>query len=112
MQELPDQYLDPEITRALKFKPVITPTQKQAARERLLSRAAEQAMLSPLAVVQEPSVSLREHMQVIGERTLRVLQILFFDSSMYERARTPSPHFYRYCNPHGRYTVSIIHLSA
>lgn len=52
MQELPDQYLDTEITRTLKFKPVVTPLQKQAARDRLLTRAAEQTMLPPLIMPQ------------------------------------------------------------
>jgi hypothetical protein len=112
MQELPDQYLDAEITRALKFKPVVTPLQKQAARERLLMRAAGQTMLSPLIVAEEQPVSFREHVHVFRDRTLRVLQILLLDSSMYERARCPSPRFYEYYNPHGRYTFTIIHLSA
>lgn len=112
MQELPDQYLDTEITRTLKFKPVVTPLQKQAARDRLLTRAAEQTMLPPLIMPQESSVSLRDQVDLFRERTRRVLQILLFDSSMYERARCPGPRFYEYYNPHGRYTFSIIHLSA
>lgn len=112
MQESPDRYLDAEIIRALKFKPVVTPLQKQAARERLLVRAAEQTMLLPLPVQEEQCLSPRRRAFLLKERAVRVLQILFFDSSMYERAHTPSPRLYQYYNPHGRYSFSIIHLSA
>ena len=112
MQELPDQHLNAEIARALKFRPVVTPLQKQNARDRLLMRAAEQTMLPPLMVVETERIPLRERAQSLGYRTLRILHFLLLDSSMYERARCPSPRLYEFYNAHGRYAYTIIHMSA
>ncbi len=112
MRESPDPHLDAEIARVLKFKPTVTPLQKQNARERLLARAAEQTMLPPLSVEAPLPVTLLERACTLGQSTLRVLHFILLDSSMYERARCPSPRLYEFYNAHGRYTYSIIHMSA
>lgn len=111
MQELPEQQFDAQIARTLKFKTIVTTTQQQSARERLLERAAEQTMLPPLTIEAVEPITLREHADTFCQRTLRVFHFLFTDSSMYERARRP-PRFYEFYNPHGRYAFTIIHLSA
>jgi hypothetical protein len=123
MQESPDPSFDAALMRGMKFRTLVTPSQQQDARERLLALAAEQTMLPPLDAtevslpVQEEvyTVSqrtLRDHAYTVGQHTLRILQLLITDSSMYERARLPSPLFYEYYNPHGRYAYTIIRMSA
>ena len=64
MQELPDRQFDAEITRALKFRAVVTPLQKQNARERLLLRAAENQCLCSDSVISA-------HYRADGGRGLR-----------------------------------------
>lgn len=110
MRESPDQQLDAAVVRSLKFRTLVTASQQQAARERLLRRAAAQTMLPPLQLV-EPRPTLRDHASVIGRCTKRLLDWLITDSSAYERARRPPP-FYQFYNAHGRYAFTIIHVSA
>ncbi|MEP7292321.1 MAG: hypothetical protein ABI835_11085 [Chloroflexota bacterium] len=111
MQELPDQQFDAQIARILKFKPVVTPVQRQTARALLLQRAADQAMLPPLTIAEAEPITFRDHAYTFGQRSLRVFHFLFTDSSMYERARRP-PRFYEFHNAHGRYTFTVLHMSA
>ncbi len=110
MQELREELFDADVARSMRFDSLVTPMQKHAAREQLLLRAAEQAMLSSLALPESRS-PLRDHAYTLGQHTLRFLNLLLIDSSIYERARRP-PRLYQYYNAHGRYAFSIIHMSA
>ncbi len=123
MPELPDPLFDADIARGMKFNTTVTPVQRQNARDRLLALAAEQTMLPPLDTTAAPvpvqaevypvaQRTLRDHAYMVGQHTLRILQFLITDSSMYERARKPSPLLYEYYNPHGRYAYTIIRMSA
>jgi hypothetical protein len=109
MRELPEQRFDAAITRTLKFDTLLPTIQQQSAKERLLRRAVVQTVLPPLAI--ERPATLRDHASVIGQRTLRLLNLLIMDSSAYERARRP-PLFYQFYNAHGRYAFTIINMSA
>jgi hypothetical protein len=101
---------DATITRTLRFATLVAPRQHESAREALMLRAATQSMLPPLQADEE-SATLRDRASVIGQQTLRLLNILLVDSSVYERARRP-PRFHKYYNVHGRYAFTIIHMSA
>lgn len=123
MQESPDPSFNAAVSRGLKFQTLVTPSQQQNARERLLARAAEQTMLPPVEATEMftplqqeiypvAQRSLRDHATLVGQHTLRFLQLLITDSSMYERARSPLPRFYQYYNAHERYAYTIIRMSA
>ena len=110
MPELRDKQLDADIARSLRFDTLVPPQRQQAARERLLKSAAEQAVLPPLAAPVAHS-GLRDHAQTLGQSTLRLLNFILVDSSIYERARRP-PRLYEHYNTHGRYALSVIHMLA
>lgn len=112
MRESPDTQLEADIARALRFSPTVTRVQQLNARERLLERAAEQAMLPPLMAEEaEPLPSLRDHAAILGQSTLRVIQFLFLDSSMYERARQ-LPHFHTLHHSYSRHSMAMLRMSA
>ncbi len=107
-----DQHLDADLRRALKFSAQVTPQQHQAARERLLRRAAVEQM--PLEVVAPPQLSyaaLREHAETLRQYAVGFMNFLFVDTGAYERARRLPAH-YRHYNVHGRYAFTVIHMSA
>lgn len=110
MQEFLDQQFDAEAGRRLKYGVRVSAQQQHSAKERLLRRAATQAVLPPLEIVEERA-TLRGHVTAFSQRTLRVLNWLLLDSRMYERARRP-PRHYEFYNVHGRYQFTIIHMSA
>ena len=110
MQELRDKLFDADIVRTLRFDTVVTPAQRQYAKRELLRLAAEQTMLPPLTVSEERA-GFRSHAYTLGQHTLRFLQLLLVDASVYERARRP-PRHYQYYNAHGRYAYTIIRMSA
>ncbi len=110
MQELREEQLDADITRSLRFDTLVPPARQQAAKELLLSRAAEQPMLPPLPAV-TASPGLRDHAQTISHGTRRLLSLLIVDSSIYERARR-QPRLYQHYNAHSRYAFTVIHMLA
>ncbi len=110
MQELRDKQLDADVARSLRFDTLVPPLRQQVAKELLLKRAAEQTMLLPLAAPAAHS-GLRDHAYTLSQGTLRLLNLLIVDSSIYERARRP-PRLYQHYNTHGRYALSIIHVLA
>jgi len=113
MPELPDQHLEADITRTLKFNTLVTPNQRENARARLLRTAAEQSILPPVKAVEPAPVSipLRDHAQMLRQQIARLWNFLLVDSTCYERARRP-PSFFQYYNVHGRGAFTIIHVSA
>ncbi len=110
MPELRDKQLDADIARSLRFETLVPPLRQQVAREQLLKRAAEQAVLPPLAAPAARS-GLRDHAQTLSQGTLLLLNLLLVNSSIYERARRP-PRLYEHYNAHGRYAIGIIHMLA
>ena len=113
MPELPDQQIDADIARTLKFNTLVRPNQQQNARERLLRSASEQTVLSPVSVVVAPAQSavLRDYARVCRQQGMRLFRFLVVDSTCYERARRP-PTFFQYYSAHGRGAFTIIHVSA
>nr|AUN37618.1 hypothetical protein [uncultured bacterium] len=113
MPELPDQPIDADIARTLKFNTRVTPAQREDARARLLRCAAEQTILPPApvsaAVVER--ATLRDHADTFRQQGMRFLRFLLVDSTCYERARRP-PTFFQYYNAHGRGAFTIIQVSA
>ncbi len=111
MPESPERYFEADVTRTLKFETLVTPRQQEAVRERLLSLAAAQTMLPPLAVDAERD-TLRDHATTLRYHTLRLLNLLIMDATAFERARH-LPRFYQYYNNvHGRHFFSMIRMSA
>lgn len=110
MQELRDKQFDADVVRGLRFDTVASPHRQRYVKEQLLLRAAEQAILPPLEET-ESRAGLRSCAYTIGQRTLRFLNLLLVDTSMYERARLP-PRHYLYYNAHGRHAYTIIRMSA
>lgn len=111
MRESPDQHFDATVTRTLKFETLLPPSQQDAARARLLSRAAAQTMLPPLEAAAGERVTLRAHALVVRQRTRRLWNFLFVDAHVYERARR-LPRFYQHYNVYGRRAYTVISLSA
>jgi hypothetical protein len=111
MPESRDQHLTADVRRALKYNAHVTPAQQQAAKERLLRRAAAQMPLEPVAP-QRYSM-LRAHAQTLRQHASTVINFLFVESSAYERARRlPFYYHHRHYNVHGRYAFAIIRMSA
>jgi len=112
MPELPDQLLDADIARTLKFNAHVTPLQREDARTRLLRSAAAQTVLPPVVVAATPEhISLREHAHSFARLMMRVYRFMMVDFTCYERARRP-PDFFQYYNVHGRGAFTIISVSA
>ena len=113
MPELPDQPIDADIARTLKFDTRVTPVQREDARARLLRSAAAQTILPPVPISapEVERVTLRDHAQLLREQGMRLLRFLLVDSTCYERARRP-PTFFQYYNMHGRGAFTLIHVSA
>jgi hypothetical protein len=111
MRELPDQHLEADIARTLKFEAHVTLVQHDNARARLLKSAAAQTVLPPVMSAETAPNALRVHAQSFAQQIMRLMRFLLVDSTCYERARRP-PSFSQYCNVHGRGAFTIIHVSA
>lgn len=106
MWESPEERLDSDIARTLKFDTLISAKQQQKAKERLLLAAAAH----PPVIVEE-SVPLSQRLYTLRCFTVRALELLLTDTSVFERAhrpRRPRPYYSIY----GRYTFSMIYMSA
>ncbi|HVU13686.1 MAG TPA: hypothetical protein VHD90_20540 [Phototrophicaceae bacterium] len=101
MPELTDQQFDADAARQLKFNTMVTASQQAKAKERLLRRAAHQIMLEP-----ETPAPVESRAQVIGRRTLHVLNFLIMDSKAFERAHRPW-RTYRYENMRRYITIRM-----
>jgi hypothetical protein len=113
MPELPDQQIEADIARTLKFNTLVTPIQREDARARLLRCAAEQTILPPAPVSASAvaRAALRDHADSLRQQGMHLLRFLLVDSTCYERARRP-PTFFQYYNAHGRGAFTIIQVSA
>ena len=109
MPEYSDQQFDADVSRGLKFSTLVTPSQQQTAKERLMRRAAEQVILPPLETI-EDHPTLRAHAQTLRLHTLRVFNFLVLDSRAYERVHRPFG-VYEYCTTSGRYALAVIRHS-
>ncbi len=112
MQELRDKQLEQDITRTLRFETLVTPAQQQAARERLLQRAAEQTVLSPALEEAESASRLLEAASLVKNRSLRLLHVLLIDSAALDRVPRKPVCFHYFLDTHGRFTRPILSLSA
>ncbi|MEO8397862.1 MAG: hypothetical protein ABI700_33020, partial [Chloroflexota bacterium] len=61
MPELPDQQLEADIARSLKYDTLITPLRREDARARLLRSAAAQTVLPPVEAMQVERILLRNY---------------------------------------------------
>ncbi len=106
MLESPEERLDCDLARRLRFDTLITAEQQQQAKARLLLVAAAHTPLPPLTAA-EP-VSLRQRLHTARHYAVRLLELLLTDTSVYERARRPRPYY----NIYGRYAFGVIYMSA
>jgi hypothetical protein len=83
---LSDKQLDELIRLTVKTQSVVTPRQKEAAREQLLRKAAQQAMLVPYAAPPVPLEPASDWFDRITSGILRGLYTVFIEEHRYHRA--------------------------
>jgi hypothetical protein len=89
---LSDKQLDEIIRLGVKSQTAVTPRQKQAAREKLLRKAAQQTMLAPYAMTPALLEPAPTWLDRITSGLTRGLYMLLFEEHRYHRAANNRHH--------------------